>query len=388
MDIVHQLNYLSLQINLDKMTRPKFLYIDDEKDPSVEAIRDGFNDVGQIEVFLEQPQDFKTQKNDLLERLNEYDGLILDLRLDGNMLLDVSYNAPAIAQELRTDISNKEFARKPKPIVLCSTDEKMRATYDVDKASHDLFDYKFLKGSDPNWGKFSNKLFALAVGYNWLNENERTLFEIFGREDILKLDPRITDQFNDPERKPTTNDYAQFFIEEMFHHPGPLIKENILAARLGIDISTSGKDWNFVRDKIFEKASFTGIFSTGWKRWWADTVNNVFKEITDGKKLASLKAEQRVKYLSEKFGLKDLKSADPLKYCNSTEFWTICEGYKKPIDPLEAFIIYESAEIKPWQDSKYISFDAVINRIGVEKGLRPLPSEIERIELMKKNIFQ
>ena len=150
------------------MSKPKYLYIDDElnnpDDDSVEAVSDGFNDFGLIEVEVGEPLDFKSQKKDLLKKLKDYDGLILDLRLDQNMKLDVSYNAPAIAQELRTAVPNPEDHLRPCPIVLCSTDERMRATYDADQTSHDLFDYKFLKGSEPDWPKFSKKLHALAEG--------------------------------------------------------------------------------------------------------------------------------------------------------------------------------------------------------------------------------
>ncbi len=361
------------------MAKYKFLYIDDESDASVEAIRDGFNDEGFIEVSIEAPRAFAEQRKYFTEALNSFDGLILDLRLDGNMKLDVAYNAPAIAQEIRTIVAQSQSQVKACPIILCSTDEKMRATYSADKTSHDLFDYKFLKGAQADWPRFSRKLNGLAHGYNWLNQKQRTLQEIFGREDISRIDQRITDRF-------TTNshqiyDYAFFTIKELFNHPGTLIKERVLAARLGINIAES-KNWPIVRDKIFAKSKYNGLFSEGWSRWWSDISIEIFKEIT-GRRLSTLNAQERVDLLKA-LGFDDLVPAKPLKFCTSSNFWTICEGYKEPLDPLEGFKVFESSELRPWQENKYMSFSAIVDRIGIERGLRPHVSETGRIEAMKE----
>jgi hypothetical protein len=88
--------------------------------------------------------------------------------------------------------------------------------------------------------------------------------------------------------------------------------------------------------------------------------------------------------LIDKFSLSELVTAQPLKFCNSSEFWSICEAYKEPIDPLEAFRIFTTVDIKPWEEYKYISLIAIVDRIGVERGLKPHSSEIEKIEYTKE----
>lgn len=163
------------------------------------------------------------------------------------------------------------------------------------------------------------------------------------------------------------------------------MKDRIVAARLGIDKDASAKNWGVLMQKIFAPAKYSGLFADGWDRWWADSVVNIFKDLT-GKRLSFLNAEERVQLLIEKTGITGLVAATPIKHCKSTEFWTICEAYKKPLDPLEGFKIFASSELKPWQESKYLSFDAIVERIGVEKGLRPHPSEKERIEEFKKSL--
>jgi hypothetical protein len=365
------------------MSKPKFLYIDDETDASVEAIRDGFNDEGSIEVVVEVPKSFAEQKKYFIEKLNEYDGLILDLRLEGNMKLDVAYNAPTIAQEVRTLNSQTQSKLKARPIILCSTDEKMRATYNADKTSHDLFDYKFLKGTSADWPRVSKKLLSLATGYRLLNQESFKLPEIFGREDINNIDQRIVERFIDNTAQ--SYDYAHFVIKELFHHPGPLIKEKVLAARLGVDIEASKEAWEVLSTKIFHNAKFKGLFCDGWSRWWADIAITIFKQIT-GKRPSTVNAKERVDLLTEKLGIKGLIAAEPLPHCSSSDFWTICEGYKKPLDPLEGFKIFETVELKPWQETKYISLDAIVERVGIDRGLRPHVSEAIRIEAMKSKI--
>lgn len=367
------------------MSRPKYLYIDDEDDDSVAAVRDGFNDEKLIEVFVEQPLDFKAQIKHLIGKLQDYDGLILDFRLNQNMKLDVAYNAPAIAQELRMSVAEPEINAKSLPIILCSTDERMRATYDADMTSHDLFDYKFLKGDEPDWERFSKKLNSLAAGYKWLNAENRSIQDVLHRPDINNLDPRITERFRDPANKILSYDFAHFVIKNLFNHPGALIKERVLAARLGVDIEASGENWQELLNRL-EDSKYKGLFNDGWNRWWMDKINILFKEISKGKRLSNIDAEQRVSILAEFYNLKNLKSAKPMKYCTSNSFWTICEETKQPIDPLDAFKVFETVELMSWQEPKYLSFYAIADAGIKRKGLREQFSEKERVQYMKESL--
>ncbi len=369
------------------MSTIKYLYIDDESDSSVSATKDGFNDLKIIEVFIEQPQDFASQRAHLIKQLSSYSGLILDYRLDGNMQLNVSYNAPAIAAELislmnETD-ANKKI--KPCPIIICSTDERMGHTYDTDKVIHELFDYKFLKGIDPLWEKMSKKLASLAKGYDVLNEMQtKIITTILNREDLSGVNPKIFERFTDAETKLSVRDYSHFIVKELFNHPGALVKETLMASRLGIDCFKSGDSWNELKERFLLSAKYTGLFSDGWDRWWMDSLNSLFKAISEGRRLPSLSASERVEFLSTNTGIKGLVHAEPLPFCNSSNFWTICEETKKPLDPLEGFRAYESIDLKPWQEQKYISFNAIAQEGLTRKGLRPHSSENERIKLTKE----
>jgi len=360
------------------MAKYKFLYLDDESDESTAAIADGLKIKDIIDVIPEEPKIFKDEIADLKNRLKDFDGLILDLRLDGKKL-DIAYNAPAIAQELRMIAA--EGGIKPIPIILCSTDAKMRATYEVEKICHEHFDYKFTKQDSPPWEKFARKLAALARGYQFINEVRYNIPKILNREDLTTLDPRILEVFNGIEKPLPIYDYASFVVKDLFHQPGVLIKEKLLAARLGVDISKS-EDWQKLVGGLFSKAAYTGVFSDGWQRWWSDIAINIFREASKGKRLSMLNAADRVKALSEISGLKNIVAATPLEYNKSTNFWTVCEFYKAPLDPLEGFKIHTTIQPKAWQEDRFISFLAAVTK----KGPKPHSSELNRIQAIKEEL--
>jgi hypothetical protein len=360
------------------MAKYKFLYLDDESDESTAAIADGLKIKDIIDVVPEEPKIFKDEIADLKNRLKDFDGLILDLRLDGKKL-DIAYNAPAIAQELRMIAA--EGGIKPIPLILCSTDAKMRATYEVEKICHEHFDYKFTKQDSPPWEKFARKLAALAKGYQSISDVGFDISKILNREDLTTLDPRILEMFRGIEKPLPIYDYASFVIKDLFHQPGVLIKEKLLAARLGVDISKSD-DWQKLSLEFFSKAVYSGVFSNGWQRWWSDVVINIFKVESKGKRLSMLNAADRVKVLIEISGLKNLVAATPLEYNKSTNFWTVCEFYKAPLDALEAFKIHTTIEPKAWQEDRYISFLAAANK----KGPKPHSSELNRIQAIKDEL--
>lgn len=370
------------------MSKPRYLYIDDENGSSEISTLNGFNDTKIVEVTrfnLSAFRDFGSLKKEL-ERAcnnNDFDGLIIDLRLDGAGEDRTEFNATAITSELRSISARGDI--RSFPVVLCSTEEKIKQTYDSDRTSHDLFDYKLSKSNpEPDWIKISTKLKSLADGYNWIQATKREPAEIIGISKLEVIDERIVEKLLNFS---VTYDFTHFVIKNFFHQTNPLINERTLAARLGIDLAkTPSEIWERFCASVLDDFRYKGLFSEGWKRWWAGGLVDWFSHIS-GEKLAFLNAENRVKILQAKTGFQELVPASPLKFCTSSEFWSICEGYKVPIDPLEAFKIHTTADLKPWQESKVISLLAILEREGfVDRGLKPHHSEMERIEFIKKEI--
>lgn len=368
------------------MSKPKYIYIDDENDGSITSLINGFNDTGLIEVNLLSIQkglSFSVLESLIKSKIRDenYDGLLIDLRLDGEGPNQLEYSAISISSELRVICARNEL--KSFPIILCSTLDKIKETYKSDKTSHDLFDYTFRKSENPDYQRFSRKLKALAEGYRGLPFNAKSLDEIFQRNDLKNLDQRIFERFYNQDII-VPYDFAHFTVKTLFHSTNPLIKETILAARLGVNIEASGKYWTELLSK-FEDCKFNGVFSNGWNRWWADLLNTKLKDFS-GKNFSFLKAEERVDILKKVFAIEGIIAAKPIELNISTEFWTICEATKCPLDPLEGFKVKLSHELKAWQESKYISLYAILERFGADKGIEPHYSEIERIEEYKRSL--
>jgi two-component SAPR family response regulator len=53
---------------------------------------------------------------------------------------------------------------------------------------------------------------------------------------------------------------------------------------------------------------------------------------------------------------------------------------------MEGFRIQTTQELKPWQEPKYLSLDAILEHIGDERGLKYHYSEKEKIAELKKNL--
>lgn len=368
------------------MSKPKYIYIDDENDGSITSLINGFNDIGLIEVHqlsIEKGLSFSVLESLIKSKIKDenYDGLLIDLRLDGEGPNQLEYSAISISSELRAICARNEL--KSFPIILCSTLDKIKETYKSDKTSHDLFDYTFRKSENPDYERFSIKLKALAEGYKELPCDANSLNKIFQRSDLKNLDQRIFERFYNQDII-VPYDFAHFTVKTLFHATNPLIKDTILAARLGVNIEESGPYWIQLLSK-FDDCKFNGVFSSGWNRWWADLLSIKLKEIS-GKNFSFLKAEERVAILKEVFAIEGIIAAKPIELNNSTEYWTICEATKCPLDPLEGFKVKLSHELKAWQESKYISIHAILERLGADKGIEPHYSEIERIEEYKRNL--
>jgi len=366
------------------MSAPKYIYVDDENDESITSLINGFNDTGLVEVnqlSINKGMNFSELEGLIKSKIvdEKYDGLLIDLRLDGEGPNQLEYSAISISAELRAISARKEIPSFP--IVLCSTIDKIKETYKSDKTSHDLFDYTFKKAGEPNYEKFSKKLCSLAKGYKDLPYGKFSLEEIFNHQDLNTLDQRIFERFFNQDII-VPYDFAHFAVKTLFHCTNPLIKETVLAARLGVNIEASGDHWVELLSK-FEDCKYNGLFSDGWNRWWASILNVQLKEIS-GKNFSFLKAEERVNILSQIFGINNLVPAIPITNNASSEFWTICEALKLPLDPLEGVKIRLSHELKPWQEPKYISMYAAAERIGIDKGIEPHYTELQRVEEFKK----
>lgn len=372
------------------MSNLKYWYIDDEEgSPEATTIRT-LNSTGveAEQLSLKNIRDFGDLKNRIIDLTKEdFGGLILDLRLDGQGDYPTAFNATALAQELRSVSSMKITSIYP--IILTSTEEKIKETYNTDKSSHDLFDYKMHKSSE-NWEKRSKKLISLANGYKIIDNtpfngvsSDSKLYNLLGKKLPDIRDTRVVEKLVELMDQSDKHHFINFIIKQFFHFTGPLVNKRILFARLGLYIDDLSHDNITAILDLFLDAKYTGVFAEGWDRWWEVDIETVLKESFQTN-FSFISAEDRVNILNDKLGL-NLKPFEGLKFNSSTEYSTICEATKKPIDHLEGFRVKTSHDYLPWQIYKYLSLFAFLERERADE-IRPHPLEIDKIKSVREEL--
>jgi len=249
-----------------------YLCIDDEEPAPLNALLDRLRrQSGNLEILLERPLAFDSEV-DRIER-SPVDGIILDLRLDEVPLASgdrIGYRAGSLAQELRTRMT--EGRLRPFPIVLWSIDSKLRESYWNDETTHDLFDKIYYKSQVVKSANLvAVELEALAKGFQEIGalvQAKKSLVSILGlsNAEAASLDPRIGEPMRESRRTPV-HEYSRYIKKELIDNPGPLVSDELLAARLGISREDS-EDWLPLCKLLAEFSAYKGPFCQAWKRWW------------------------------------------------------------------------------------------------------------------------
>jgi hypothetical protein len=365
----------------------KVLYIDDEDEQRSQSYADGLSGLGFVEITIEKPTSFEKLINELVEKQNLFDALILDLKLDGNQQGDrvASYTAPSLASGIRSKCFIDDGFTKEFPIFLLSSSENLKKYYDPDSSSHDLFDYTITKTSIGEFGaNHERRIASIIAAYQIIGENKTDFAKILGVASIDQIDDRIfTSRFLAGEDT-SVSEISQFIFHEIILKSGVLITQDILAARLGIDNQRS-EDWQIIIEQL-RNAKYSGAFCSSFCRWWAVDVMKWWNTNFNSIPLIRLDASERVLMIKEKFSLNNLVAATKINKATSTKFWTVCQAYKLPLDPKDGFLI-DGNQRYPWQDKRYLSLESILERDANDKGIRIHPAEKERFEDLKKEFL-
>lgn len=362
----------------------KYIYLDDEPVSNVRGIkRTVEREIDNLDIDHKHPLPYEAQIEQLkiTSTSSNLDGLILDLRLDilykddDKSIDKANYRAATLAQEIRTRATEGEMPAYP--IVLWSTEPKLRKSYDPDDTSHDLFDLKCVKVDfelEEYAKSVAYKLVALVDGYKFITSLRNSVstqpHNYLGFENKpVFLDDRIYVHLRNQQGALPTHEYARFLVREMLETAGPLVDRNHLAARLGIDLDQSA-GFDQLVDKLFADAAYSGPFSSGWPAWWFALVDDSWRKLSSVPgPLRNLPAQQRVDFLKSISGISELV-ADKNSWDNErTTFWTICQATLKPLDPRDGYLISKQPKF-PWQDREYVSFDAVLTKAIDDKKIK------------------
>lgn len=347
----------------------EYLCIDDQQDATIDPLLNKLSDSGSVAFVRHTPIGLEDQLAAIAQRAASSQGrfgLLLDLRLDVDADIDgnrVAYRGPTIAQELRTRMAEGDLPSFP--IVLWSVNTKFKQSYFSDESSHDLFDGVFGKDEEviSRPVEVAKKLASLVRGYEALRG-------ISSADALTRLgldtngESPIYAQFVAQYKllsKQATHEVAHFLLNELVGVEGLLVTEDMVAARLGVDIQASGEQWQKVKDCL-KPTKYAGPFSDGWDRWWWYSVEDWWESLPDNQNdLRRATAEERVSFLNQSLGVR-LSHADPIEAAYSSKFSTLCVGLNKPLDPVDGLRVVSRAAL-PWQQTRYVSIFAALERI-------------------------
>jgi CheY-like chemotaxis protein len=359
----------------------KFFYIDDTQDEIEKGTINGLQKGGEITVTFSEPDLWEAQIDLIQKTLKDYDGLILDLRL--NQLANkkgviAKYRGSSVAQELRT-LAKENQKEKDYPIVLISADSNIEKS--LDQTSLDLFDFIIKKSSIEHKPEFTYtnlqiKLKWLVDGYRFLNAAQKTLTETLKIQDPSILDIRFVDEWNYQLLQPV-HVMARFLIKKVIDKPSFMISESLLAVRLGVNMKS--EEWPALREKVSIEAKYTGAFSSTYERWYMPHVEIWWtKNVSTDKSLRLSTATERVKLISEKFGFTKLIPLTKSAKSRNESFWVLCKARHIPIDTIDGLTLSGQEHNYPWQELEYVSIDEALepeNSEVWEKGVASIEKE-------------
>lgn len=353
-----------------------YLYIDDDRVKDAAEKVQGFEQADLKVLTNQHKGTWESQMKFIKEHESSLDGLILDLRLDdfpNEEGVRANFRGTSLAQEIRTRQKEGEF--KSFPIVLFSGNEKLEKS--LESSGQDLFDICIDKGkvNGKTFDILNPRLIAIAEGYKLLSKT-KTISDILGIN-VNIIDERFVSELLELLNNPV-HVVSRFLINEFIEKQGLLIDEQVLAARLGIDIAESS-DWNKVLESI-SSAKYQGVLGKGWLRWWNVLVEDWWKSIIHADTyLRSTPAHQRVETIKAKLGYTNLQASEKIEKADSEEFWTICRGYNRPLDPVDGLMIDGQENLYPWQDAEYISIEAALRRKNRDVWKKVAKLEEERL---------
>lgn len=340
------------------MTVPHYVFVDDNtgENSDGERFRTLLNKAGQLSVSLVRPDRAALLVTES-ELKDAVDGFILDINLkdqaDENGLRFLGTGA-GLAQDLRLlQALGARDGQRARPIIRLCAAQVFQAYLAGDNSTADIFDLGFDKETIGDCAEAARaKLAALPDLYNKIISSNGSadaapaLLGLDGQS-YGKLHSRFRAALEtELTRKP--HEAASFLIRQFLEVPGLLVSEDVLAVRLGVDCRASS-GWAEVL-KIFEGARYNGVGSSGFSRWWAEAILQVWAERGLGS-LFKLTAESRVHGLAS-IGIDDLVPLQETADSPGDRPWLISTSddpeLRRPADP--RFVFPLSAPVSPWLD--------------------------------------
>ncbi len=270
------------------------IFVDDNDDESVFA--EQLSTKGELNLRHERPQPVSRHSKAIFSE--NPDVLVLDFRLDldlGDLDPSEAYKGSAMAQQIRDQAINDpshDF-----PIVLISSEEKIRDQFEPDRTSHDLFDKVYAKEEiTDDRDKIRQQMLSLCRGYELL----RSKVGSFILTDLAGLDPADDYVLDYQElhlslmRAVAPHLVSAVFLNQLIGRTGLLLDTDEVCARLGICRSEGGKISEILQEQGFE---YTGLYSSGWLRFWSHLIDDFALKVF-GERATGIPSAERAAKLS------------------------------------------------------------------------------------------
>ena len=349
------------------MSDIRYLCLDDEKLLVSKSIARLQNQAADFKIDSEEPTDFEEQVSIITDRHRQgcLDGLLLDLRLDEKAAhgkKPVRYTATGLAAQVRSWLSTRKQEVVGFPIILWSIEGRLAHAFNADQSNKNLFDLVIYKEDFPKCvARAAEEMTGLVKGYRQISLRLKTVREfapILNPPKTLSVDVRIGQQFGNALRSQPTHSYAHFILGSIINHPGPLIDERVLCARLGIAFDSPNKARVL---KALKAAAYSGPFSEAWPRWWSQAVDDWWQSLDLESSLTRHLPVDRVAIIRKHLKITALEAATPIDSSYSPYLSTVCVATSRPIDPIDGFVVAQ-IDSYPWQSKRYVSRDVALDQ--------------------------
>ncbi len=358
---------------------PDIVYVYFDDTPSAaSSVKDNLELTNRLIIDVKREEPWKDIISYLVDNQTDYNGIILDWRLDSEPDSDADFSTEALAQQCRRlvsqNLNTKKFT-KDFPMILCSSQPDFASLHEKDTTSTDLFDVICTKNELEDKGSF---LIALVEAYTKLNLEDRNACDILGltsskaalisQELIRKLDS-IKNQ--------NPHEIISFLQKEVLDKKGALINEDILSARLGVNKNSEG--WSNLLEKISD-AKYIGLLSC-IDRWWGTLIDEWWEVNFEADNLKYLAASERILFLEAKY-TELVGKLNKLELCEGSmneEFWTVCYGSGAALSELDGFAIDQHLHYS-WQEREYVCLNTAKNEDNIDKWKALISYENDRLE--------
>lgn len=306
------------------------------------------------------------------------DGILMDVDLSNETGIRTS--GPGMAANIRVGQTRQDLPSFP--IVRFSFREKVLLNIGRDSSSDDLFDLKLDKDGISDVSRRANAQRKL-IGASEVYEASRA--SVVDPAKLLELDAEQLAAWAHPafvseiERADRPHLIAAPIMRALVH-PGLLIDESLLAARLGIDRALS-TGWGALLEALSPFA-YRGVGSEHFPLWWARGVESWWEETAKADNpLAAISISERTLLLGKQFA--DIVPLTMPKGSLGDRPWRYClltmemRGEFLPVDPERSVRIIPRSPMPVWLDPLYAALGPSLRN---REDVRLNKDDLKRLE--------